>query len=292
MAKGQVFKWTPERHITAIEMRERGESLETIGTFLGCSISTVRTHLQEHGLDTSRMAEFDKKSLPESEIDRIEEDLKNGVPVREIAARYEMSYTHMLTHIIHRTDRLKAVLRSPGAAKATPIEQELAKLERWGKYNLPIVMIATGLKRSEKFLREKLFGDEDNQWKEAYYNGRIAAGNLTAVLFEKNLNNSFASEKEMSPTMVQAAKHWDNRMNEVGEKMSTKVETTTRQGASVDPKTFEKMKIISDRQMQLIMSGKIDEADILSMDKWDIIKHGRQYDQMTPEEFEKFAREP
>lgn len=281
MTSGVRFVWTPERHHLAVVMRDQGLSFEEIAAHLGTSKTTVHTYFQKRGLDTTPRRKR-KTDLNNAELNDIERRLEAREPSRLIAASYGMSRTS-LSAVLKKHPSLKMKQRAPGAPRANAEEEEMTNLERYSKFNLPINVIAFAIKRSPTFLREKLAADDDNPWKTAYMQGRMDSHMKTGLLMEKSLDMAFDSEKEISPGVVQVLKHWDNRMNGVGEKVQATFDTEG--GAPNELKIAERAMWISDRQMQLITAGKIDQNALLSKEKMEILAHAKELEKIPEAEW-------
>lgn len=284
MAKGKRFYWSAEKFSVALELRNKGWSFDKIGRYLNCSVQCVTDQFERMGLDTSRTKTGLKTNLSDEQLEEIEREMEAGIPVTKLAPKYNLAPSTMLRGVIYRKPNLRKLLRAPGAPKSTPLEEELRKIEHWGKYNIPIGMIAVDIKRSELFLREKLQDEGDNPWKEAYYRGRVAAQNLSGMLLEKNMVKSFSSNKEISPVMLQAVKHWDNRMNHVGTRIEASV-TDERSIKDYDKSKFEKAGLLTPRHLRLIRANKITESELMKMDRISLLEDAQRLNAMSEAEF-------
>jgi hypothetical protein len=100
---------------------------------------------------------------------------------------------------------------------------------------------------------------------------------------ETKIDQAFAEGKDINPAMLGVIKHWDNRMNGVGEKVQASIEL--QGGTSNELKMAERAMWITDRQMQLINAGKLDQNALLAKEKMEILAHAKELEKIPEAEW-------
>jgi len=276
--RGKKREITPEL-LEQIKIRYLGGStIELVSSELRIPQTTLREIGEKYNIRP--MSRRERAQIPllkeEHEIAlRLFEEGKSIRQVAEALDRPESSFRRKLD--LH--PQLKALALKNAGKYVGYHPRELEKIEKLAEINVPLDIIARAVERSLDWLIRRLEADDNNEVQMAYTRGRERAMSLTHEVYRKEIEDVNAGVKKMDKISMEVMKHWDQIKGIANQRVqqATREQEMERQGA-VSEKGHEqaqKLRALSEKQIELIMMGKLSRDELLSKSVEEILIHAK-----------------
>jgi hypothetical protein len=255
-----------------------GRTIESVASELGIPETTLRKIGEEYNLRPMTRRERSQIPLLPEEYQEAMQLFKEGKSIKQVAEsldRPESSFRRKLD--VH--PEMKALALKNAGAHPQYHHLELEKVEKLAEVNVPIDIIARAIERSRDWLVRRLESDDNNEIQMAYTRGRERAMSLTHDVYRKEIEDVNAGVKKLDKIALDAMKQWDT-MKGIGMPQASKTyqqPESDRQGA-VSEKGHEqaqKLRALSERQVELIMAGKLSRDEMMAKSVEEILLHAK-----------------